>query len=519
MPNNTLVIIDLNKNYDLIEKKVDYVCLNKGLINLKNCKQIYLRKFNKEKKNIYKKILSKLLKIIFKNKNNDIPMIELEINNLRNDRYNFIDRIINLIILKKIILLSSFNNIKIISDNQNTLNIFDKLKIKIEKIDLSKNEQKVFFFKLKLLKFYVKSLLVIILLKFKKKDKIIKKNSEFFFSIYPNKFDYYKKKLDKEFTFNFLLTDETHLNHNIFQIYEIIKNQKNKKYINLESFISIRYLLGLILKTLFIRKKNKLKIKNFNIDNLEFHNEIKQFYTKSFLNRLKLSIYDDAIFLFLKKFDIKIIHMYLFEYSFGFYLINKIRSFSKKIKILGYQHGIFSENLCWLDILRLVKGKKNYLPNKILASNNFSEKDYKNKLGEIDVGTLKKFQYKRNILSNEIKINKNSNNTIVFPGTHDISDLYYFFKNSQTLDKKRIFFKLHPKNKFLFKNTNNIKIITNHKIKYFSEIIISQTSSLIYDFLRIKKKFSVISLDYKSDLISKRILQKIKPISKDKDIV
>ena len=176
MRNNTLVIIDLNKNYDLVEKKVDYVCLNKGLINLKNCKQIYLKKLNKEKKNIYKKILSKLLKIIFKNKNNDIPMIELEINNLRNDRYNFIDRIINLIILKKIILLSSFNNIKIISDNQNTLNIFDKLKIKIEKIDLSKNEQKVFFFKLKLLKFYVKSLLVIILLKFKKKDKIIKKN-------------------------------------------------------------------------------------------------------------------------------------------------------------------------------------------------------------------------------------------------------------------------------------------------------------------------------------------------------
>ena len=75
-----------------------------------------------------------------------------------------------------------------------------------------------------------------------------------------------------------------------------------------------------------------------------------------------------------------------------------------------------------------------------------------------------------------------------------------------------------PKNKFLFKNTNNINIITNHKFKYFSEIIISQTSSLIYDFLRIKKKFSVISFDYKSDLISKRILQKIKPISKDKDM-
>ena len=50
--------------------------------------------------------------------------------------------------------------------------------------------------------------------------------------------------------------------------------------------------------------------------------------------------------------------MYLFEYSFGFYFINKIRNFSKQIKINGYQHGIFSENLLWLDILRLTKNKK-----------------------------------------------------------------------------------------------------------------------------------------------------------------
>ena len=50
--------------------------------------------------------------------------------------------------------------------------------------------------------------------------------------------------------------------------------------------------------------------------------------------------------------------MYLFEYSFGFYFINKIRKFSKQIKINGYQHGIFSENLLWLDILRLTKNKK-----------------------------------------------------------------------------------------------------------------------------------------------------------------
>lgn len=149
MLNNTLVILDLNKNYDLFEKKVKFVSLNKGLINLENCEQIYLKKFQKDKNNVYKKLLSVLLKVIPKNKK--IPLIELEINNLRNDRYDFIDRIINLTIVKKIILLGGFTKIKIISDNKSTLEIFDKLNIKIEKIDFSK-KKKIKFFSIKIVK-------------------------------------------------------------------------------------------------------------------------------------------------------------------------------------------------------------------------------------------------------------------------------------------------------------------------------------------------------------------------------
>ena len=94
MKNNTLVILDLSKNYDLSEKNIKFVSLNKGLINLDKCEQIYLKNFPQEKRDVYKKLLSKLSNIIFKNKNN--PLIEFEVNNLRNDRYDFIDRIINL---------------------------------------------------------------------------------------------------------------------------------------------------------------------------------------------------------------------------------------------------------------------------------------------------------------------------------------------------------------------------------------------------------------------------------------
>jgi hypothetical protein len=208
--------------------------------------------------------------------------------------------------------------------------------------------------------------------------------------------------------------------------------------------------------------------------------------------------------------------MYLFEYNFGFYLINKIKCFSKKIKIYGYQHGIFSENLMWLDLLRLDKNKKNYLPNKIIASNIYSAEDYKKKIANIPVEINKKNQIKNQIFVNEIKVKNNSKNDIIFPGLHDINDLYFFFKNIQKSNKKKFFFKLHPKNKHKFKNIKNVNMLTSHKIKDFSKIIISQTSSLIYDFLKMKKKFFVLNIDYKSDLLNKKILKNTRLFNKKK---
>ena len=36
--NNTLLLIDLSKNFDFIEKNKKFINLNKGQIHLKNCK-------------------------------------------------------------------------------------------------------------------------------------------------------------------------------------------------------------------------------------------------------------------------------------------------------------------------------------------------------------------------------------------------------------------------------------------------------------------------------------------------
>ena len=50
MTNRILLIIDINQNYNLNESNKHFININKGTINLKNCKQIYLKNFIKSKK-------------------------------------------------------------------------------------------------------------------------------------------------------------------------------------------------------------------------------------------------------------------------------------------------------------------------------------------------------------------------------------------------------------------------------------------------------------------------------------
>ena len=40
----------------------------------------------------------------------------------------------------------------------------------------------------------------------------------------------------------------------------------------------------------------------------------------------------------------------MFEYNFGFFLTNLLKNNFENTQLIGYQHGIFSDNLMWLDI-------------------------------------------------------------------------------------------------------------------------------------------------------------------------
>ena len=143
-------------------------------------------------------------------------------------------------------------------------------------------------------------------------------------------------------------------------------------------------------------------------------------------------------------------------------MIRSIREYSKKIKIIGYQHGIFSNQLTWFDLIMSLKSNKVFLPDHILSTNKYSLKDYKSKLNKkvflkSNYNTNKKFL-------NSINIEKKSDRILVFPGTHDIKDIYFFIKNKYNFSKNKVFyFKLHPKNKFNFNEEEKIK--KNKKFK------------------------------------------------------
>ena len=518
MNNDALLIIDLAKNFDLKEKNQQYIYLNNGNINLINCKQIKLKKFKKLRKEIYKNLIRKFKKYILDNQEKKFFLSEMEIFNLRNDRYLFPDRIINFLIIKKLLLMKKIKKIKVISDNETTLKIFDNLNLKIIKNDLTKFKYKFNFSELKILKFLIKTFFLVFFLKFKRKTKIkFKTKNNFFMSLYPNQFFYGKQNFfyQNENICNFLLSDETHLNFDLKELFFIANITKKKNIINLEEYIEISDILLLFLKRfIYIITFKNLKIKNINFIDSDLRNELEDIYMSSYVNRSKLEIYSKAIPRFLKDNNVSSINLYLFEYSFGFYLLRKIKNYSNRIKIFGFQHGIFSDNLMWLDLINSLQHKKVYFPNEIFCLNEYSLKDYKSKYKNIKISIMKNIKnFKNQDFIKGIKINKKSNKILILAGLHDVKDIYFYVKNKLTFESKKIYyFKLHPKNKFVLDIDRRIKKIENFKNIFFSNVIVSQDSSLHYEFLNSNREFSVIDLDYKQNHIS-TLLNKNKRIT------
>ena len=240
-------------------------------------------------------------------------------------------------------------------------------------------QKKIFDYSaLRILKFYLKTLVILIFERLSKKQPLNKNFENLYFSMYPNFYKKMKKfflKKNKDLKVNFLLTDETHLNTNLKYVIDKLAKLKLKNTVNLESFIYFSDILKLILLLPFNLFKNFFNIdRKLIIENCDFSDFFKHYLNISLVNRFKLEIYKKSIVRFKNKFpNIKNFHYYMFEYNFGFFLTNLLKNNFENTQLIGYQHGIFSDNLMWLD---LIKYNKNYLPHKIVALNKFCSRDY-----------------------------------------------------------------------------------------------------------------------------------------------
>lgn len=510
MKNKNLIILDLQKNLDIKLKNYDYIKIASGNLSLNNSNYLNIKKFYKKYFEIEKKKLIEILNCKIKN-SNDGFFYENEIFNLRNDKEDFFNKIINILIIKNYIFNKKYKNIKLYTDNFFTSKVFKNLGVDVHYYGDYKNN--LHFSLFYILKFYLKSLLVIILCKFKKNKNYNLASKDICLSLYPN---FYKKNCETFFNkkkylkINFFLTDETHMNFSFKEVVRLIFSLKIENCIYAESFIKTSDIIKLIfiLPLNFYIKFFKISHKLI-IDKCDFSDFYSYYLKSSLINRFKLEIYKSIPNEMAKKFKkIKRFHYFMFEYNFGFFL-KRIFNFSfRNVEFIGYQHGIFSKNLMWLEIIK--KSQYNYLPNKIMSLNNFSIKDYINYKTKAIV--LNSKNYKSSILLKEIKNQKLfSKNILILSGTHDIREIYFQILNNYKNQTNIFYFKLHPRNQFKFIENNYMKKVNKIKNLSYSKILISQTSTLIYSFLKNGRKFKIFSYDYKYPIVSKYFHKYLEP--------
>lgn len=498
-----LIIIDLKKNYEINRKNCTFISVNRGSIELKNSKKISFD-VNNQKKNIEnnkKDLINFFLKIEKRitQYNLEINTSELEFFNLRNDKYDYFDKILVFYALKQQKYHKKYTSIEIITDQENLekfyKSIFGKNILITNTFNGPRLKNECSLIILKYFKFILKAFYFLVLIKIFKKNKKISRGSELFLSFYP----YFFKKKDmnlynlKQNTYlNFSLTDETHLNLSPLKYFKHIRElSKFNRIISVEKYINFSELAFSFKKFYF----NYLKFNNFLKEDFFFQginctNLIIPHIAGSFLNRSKLFIYEQSLNRFYEENEPKKLHYFLFEYNFGFFLKERLKKINQ---FIGYQHGIFTKNLMWLDLINL---KKKYLPEVVCYNQKKSKVAYKKSFKRLF------YKKKRNNFDKDIKIIKNqSSDILVFLGQHDMNDCIYYFLNNKKYSKKKIFFKIHPNNKKkIISPSKNFLFINQVDKKKKFNIFLSPTTTIIYDFLNRNLKFNKIKFKYKVDL-------------------
>ena len=508
MKKKEIVIIDLreDKNFKLYNS--NYIKINCGNLKYnKDCKEISLninKIFKKKRTKIikfFKKVLYSMQNFGFK-----LNLIETEIFNLRHDKSNYIERILILEYLYKYFLSKKLIR-KVITDDFYFANLIRKNFPNLTVEFLENKSSKIYIYPfLSLVNYFFKLFMIVTLFKINNKIKLINKGVHNFTS-YPHFFRNQKCKVynNSYLNLNFLLGDETQSNFNIREL--IIKQREINNIKNLfpiEKKITYYDLVRVFIKNIneYLKLNNFLK-KNIYFEKFEISLILKKQLVLTFINRLKLSYYDNAIKKILDNRKVDQINYYMFEYSFGFYLSNILRSISKKIITIGYQHGIFTKNLLWIDLIEK-KYQFNYLPNIIISNQKISRIAYakylkKNKIYFHQSKTQEIFKFKK-LSSN------NSKNILFILGLHDFKDnietaIKLFKKNK--FKNFKFFLKFHPKTKkiSLAQMPDNFKIIKKIPNNDKFQIFISQSSSLLYKLLEAKVTCNKLDYNYKFNIL------------------
>ena len=499
-----LIIVDLEKDLNLNYDNALYVYLNSGKISFKDSKRLYLESIRK--KNFFK-IKRSIIKILIDKVNKNKKILDLfpELNffNLRNDKDRGYDLLINLLLIKKYKKLKKIKETIVLTDNELTKNFFSEYDDKVFYFN-NRFNFKFKLYRVKIIKFFIKSFFVILLSKLLSRNINHNKNyNDASITLFPfffekNKENFYLKKNDLKI--NFLMGDETHIkNCTILTIIKNLIKNKTKNLINIETMVSFKDLFNSYKKAILnLKLINKIDL-NLILENHNFGDFYKNNLNISIINRSKLEIYNKAIKKISYKYKIKKINLYLFEYSFGFYLIKQFKRYTKNIKIIAYQHGIFYKKLPWLEIITNIKFKKDYYPDYICAFNKEMIIHYKS------VFKNKKIEYilkpkKISEVAKRIVYNSKSKNILIILGakdTHEIIKILSDHTNNSYNDRFNYFIKPHPKRKITLDKNSKLQKIKNVNNIYFNKVIISPTSTIVYDMKKLKKPFYIFDIDYK----------------------
>tara|TARA_B100000886_G_scaffold287363_1_gene212000 strand:+ start:8789 stop:10330 length:1542 start_codon:yes stop_codon:yes gene_type:complete len=504
-----LIILDISSNLKIERKNCYVIKIDTGNITLENYKDLTFNLNIKKYNFYYNKIISTQILLYLKKFTKFLPLKYLlysEIANFRDDKINLFDKVKCILEIKRLHLDKKYN-IEVISDKKYAINIYFQLFKKFRFYNAYKNENKNINFRLKYFlsrtRFLFKVLFITSYLKlFFKKNYLGKQVG---FSIYPIMNIGFKNRLYKVKNpkyLNFLIGDETHTDTNLFTLIKKIQNLSKKNFFHAEQELLIK---DLVFDYLISLKKigliKEIEKKNLIINKIDFKTLFQHYFLISLLNLLKIKIYEKPLIkIFKNRGNFKEFHYFLFEYNLGFFMTKTIKSINSKIRMIGYQHGIFGENTPWLEIINKSK-INNFMPDKILYVYEETKKIYQKKISAI----FRKNSCNFDNLNKKLIpiIDKANKNCLIFLGLHDGEDIINQILYDANFRKKfnKIYLKYHPKKTDIISKYNKkeqLNFVNNlEKIKVGS-IYLSSSSSLTYAFKKMNISFNLINIPYKS---------------------